>query len=300
MTETSGGPVVVGYDGTETGADALALAVACSRVLDAPLLVAVVHPEPAPIGVGRVDAEWVADRRGVAEEVLDQARALLAGWGDAPPNTSYLTVGSTSAAHGLHDLAEAEKAELIVVGPRSEEPYERLFAGSTADRLLAGAPCPVGVPPRGMREREIRDLRSVGVGYLDTPEARAALGVATRLAQRTGATLQLYTVVREPAEVMPLLLGRDAEQAFTETARESYQQAIDAALASLPPQVSTSGQLRTGDVVEVLAGLAGEVDVLVCGSRGYGPVRRVLLGGVAARLVGRAGTPVIVVPRGGD
>jgi nucleotide-binding universal stress UspA family protein len=151
-----------------------------------------------------------------------------------------------------------------------------------------------------MREREIRDLRSVGVGYLDTPEARAALGVATRLAQRTGATLQLYTVVREPAEVMPLLLGRDAEQAFTETARESYQQAIDAALASLPPQVSASGQLRTGDVVEVLAGLAGEADVLVCGSRGYGPVRRVLLGGVAARLVGRAGTPVIVVPRGGD
>jgi nucleotide-binding universal stress UspA family protein len=50
--------------------------------------------------------------------------------------------------------------------------------------------------------------------------------------------------------------------------------------------------------VEVLGGLADEVDVLVCGSRGYGPVRRVLLGGVAARLIGRAGMPVTVVPRG--
>ena len=44
--------------------------------------------------------------------------------------------------------------------------------------------------------------------------------------------------------------------------------------------------------------VTGDVDVLVCGSRGYGPVRRVLLGGVAARLIRRAAAPVVVVPRG--
>jgi nucleotide-binding universal stress UspA family protein len=40
-----------------------------------------------------------------------------------------------------------------------------------------------------------------------------------------------------------------------------------------------------------------DVDVLVCGSRGYGPVRRVLLGGVSSPLIRRAQLPVTVVPR---
>ena len=54
----------------------------------------------------------------------------------------------------------------------------------------------------------------------------------------------------------------------------------------------------TGDVVEMLADLGpDDVDVLFCGSRGYGPVRRVLLGGVSSRLVRRARSPVVVVPR---
>jgi nucleotide-binding universal stress UspA family protein len=42
-----------------------------------------------------------------------------------------------------------------------------------------------------------------------------------------------------------------------------------------------------------------EVDALFCGSRGYGPGRRVLLGGVSAKLVRRARRPVVVVPRSG-
>jgi hypothetical protein len=40
-----------------------------------------------------------------------------------------------------------------------------------------------------------------------------------------------------------------------------------------------------------------DVDLLVCGSRGYGPARRVLLGGVSSRLIRRARLPVAVVPR---
>jgi nucleotide-binding universal stress UspA family protein len=54
--------VVVGYDGTERGDDALGLGVACARILRAGLVVAAVYPSPAPIGIGRVDAEWVTDR----------------------------------------------------------------------------------------------------------------------------------------------------------------------------------------------------------------------------------------------
>ena len=50
--------------------------------------------------------------------------------------------------------------------------------------------------------------------------------------------------------------------------------------------------------VIALEQFSNDVDLLVCGSRGYGPLGSVLLGGVSRRLVHRAACPVIVVPRG--
>ena len=47
-----------------------------------------------------------------------------------------------------------------------------------------------------------------------------------------------------------------------------------------------------------LAAASGDLDLLVCGSRGYGPVRRVLLGSVSRRLSHEARCPLIVLPRG--
>jgi nucleotide-binding universal stress UspA family protein len=293
------GPVLAGFDSSPNGEDALALALAAGRVLGVSTVVAVVHPSPAAISPARVDAEWVADRHRQAEQILDAARAFVAA-APEPQKVEYRIVASSSAAHGLHDLAEEFDASLIVVGSRSEAAPERLFAGSTADRLLSGSLCPVAaVAPPGMRERWTAELARIGVAYIDAPEARAALDFAVRLARRTSASLRLYTVVADEAEVLPLLIGRDAERSFSVTAREAYQLALDTAVAGLPPGVEATGELLVGDVVETLAELdRDDIDVLFCGSRGYGPVRRVLLGGVSSRLVRRAGSPVVVVPRG--
>ena len=64
------------------------------------------------------------------------------------------------------------------------------------------------------------------------------------------------------------------------------------------PDVAAEWEIRSGDPVDTLADLA-DVDVLFCGSRGYGPARRVVLGGVSTRLSRRARRPLIVVPRSG-
>jgi nucleotide-binding universal stress UspA family protein len=397
----SPGPVVIGYDGSESGEDALALGLLAARALGSTAIVTVVYPAPAPIGVGRVDAEWVADRHRAAEQILDQAHALIAarlsaatgaepgaagaGTGTAPgpaaenaaepgaaatedavtaaagasgaataetssaagtaaagpaetvraadaagtgagpeaaeaagaagtptAETSgaaaaragaaveYRTVDSTSAAHGVHDLAEEVGASLAVVGSHGKGPERRLFAGSTAHRLFSGAHCPVGIAPRRYRDRVPERLTRVGVAYIPTPEANAALAEAVHLAVHASAEMRLYTVVAGEAEVMPMFIGQDAERAFTAAAREEYQFALDTAIAGVPPGVPATSHLLTGNVVDLLAELdQDDVDVLFCGSRGYGPVRRVLLGGVSARLVRQARTPLIVVPRGG-
>jgi nucleotide-binding universal stress UspA family protein len=56
--------------------------------------------------------------------------------------------------------------------------------------------------------------------------------------------------------------------------------------------------VEVGDPETVLLDLAREVDVLVLGSRGYGPRPGVLLGGVARRLTAEAACPVIVLAGG--
>jgi nucleotide-binding universal stress UspA family protein len=292
------GPIVVGFDGSTQGEDALGLALWFGRILGLSLVVAAVHPSPAAISPARVDAEWVADRHRLAERVLDGARSQIDALTGPPTQVEYRIVASSSAAHGLLDLAEELTASLIVVGSGSQGTEERLFAGSTAERLLSGSPCPVAVAPSGARNRTPGALTRIGVAYVDVPEANAALEVAARLARRTSAELRLYTVVADEAEVLPLLIGRDAERAFLATAREQYQFALDTAIAGLPPGLQATGQILTGDVVDVLAELdEDDIDVLFCGSRGYGPVRSVLLGGVSSRLVRRARSPLVVVPR---
>ena len=293
MTDIGAGPVIVGFEDSTSGEDALALGKLCGRVLGVPVIVAVVHPSPAPISPARVDAEWIADRHREAEQVLDRARSLVIA--DDPP-TQYRIVSSSSAAHGLHDLAEETAASLIAVGSGRTAVQNRLFAGSTAERLLSGAVCPVAVAPADLRARQPQRLTRIGVGYLDTPEAHAALDLAASLALRTSAELILYSVVAFESDV-PWPAGRDADRAFLELAGKEFQQALDRAIAGLPEGVRASGHGLTGNVVEVLADL--DVDVLFCGSRGYGPVRRVLLGGVSSRLVRRSTNPLVIVPRAG-
>ena len=282
------GPVIAGAPGD----GALVLGRWFADRLGVPLIVAVVHPAPAAIGSGRVDAEWVADRHRAAEQVLDDARAVLS---DTAGPVEYRSVASSSAAHGLHDLAEQTGAALIVAGSGRDAPRGRLHPGSTAERLLAGSVCPIAVAPADAGTPGDRGL--IGVAYVDTPDGRAALAEAARLAGRTGGRLRLYTVVAEGDAAVPFLLGQDAERAFMETARETYERALESAAATVPG-TAADWRVLPGDVVETLADL-DEVDVLFCGSRGYGPTRRVLLGGVSNRLIRRARRPVVVVPRSG-
>ncbi len=288
--------VVIGHDGSDSGDDAAVLGAQLAHATGDALVVVAVYPEENPIGPGRVDAEWVAYMREQAEEVSGHARGFLEGRG---VQAEYRVVGSRSAAHGLDDVAEADGASVIVVGSSRRGARRRISPGSTGDRLLHGAICPVAVAPRGLREHASdTPVKRIGVAYVDSSEAREALRFAAALATETGARLTLYTVVAPRAEIFSPVIGRDAEEAFMATVREDAQAAQESALASLPEGVEGETELIEGDVVDELAALdEHEIDVLVCGSRDYGPVRRVLLGGVLRRLIRRAACPLVVVPR---
>ncbi len=65
------------------------------------------------------------------------------------------------------------------------------------------------------------------------------------------------------------------------------------------PGLDVHGVLRVADPRDVLLALARRAEVLVVGSRGRGPVRRLLLGSVSVSVVRHATCPVVVV-RPGD
>jgi nucleotide-binding universal stress UspA family protein len=153
------------------------------------------------------------------------------------------------------------------------------------------------VPPSWRQSAPDRISR-MGVAYVDTRDGREALRMAVRAAQRIPARLTLYSVLGQSSERYSYLVGRADEQAFLNKARDSFGKALEFAAAGVPPELEPQTVLLEGAVVESLAALGpDDVDVLVCGSRGYGPARRVLLGGVSSRLIRRARLPVVVVPR---
>lgn len=285
--------VVIGYDGSEASKDAVAFGLTwCRSTGDVPI-VATVYPEEHPLGIGQVDAEWTAYVREQAQIIQDKARASV---GDA---ALYRNVASTSAAHGLADLAEDVEAVMVIMGTAEEIGAARALLGSSTERLLHGATVPVTVVPPGWRTSAPDQISRVGVAYIDTRDGREALRVAVRVAQRIPAQLTLYSVLGQSSERYSYLVGRTDEEAFLDKARDSFGKAMEFAAAGVPPELEPRTVILEGAVVDSLAALGpDDVDVLVCGSRGYGPVRRVLLGGVSSRLIRHAQLPVAVVPRG--
>ena len=278
------GTIVVGYDGRDVSRDALALALVVAKTIDAPVTIAGVFPHDAR------HMEGDAHRRALDEErerVLAPALEWLPGI-----RASAVALGDHSPARALHQLVEASDAEMIILGSSERGDLGRVLAGTTADRLLHGSPCPVGVAPAGYRQTE-GGLRVLAVAFDGSPESRIALGLAARLASQATATIRVIGVLPGPAEVGPE--GTRTRRAMRGRLRDEVHEVA----AGLPDELRALPVVAEGgDAAAVLCEQAEKgVDLLVTGSRGYGPVRRVLLGSVSSMLMRSAGCPVLVAPR---
>jgi nucleotide-binding universal stress UspA family protein len=147
-------------------------------------------------------------------------------------------------------------------------------------------------------------LCTIGVAYVDTDEGREALRGAHALARRAGGKLRVLTAVKAGLSAFGATEATTAVQpgkGVTEIEGELRTQA-EATLRRETEAVADGVPLETDAYVEdpadVLIRVSEHLDLLVCGSRGYGPLRAVLLGGVSRRLAADALCPVIVLPRG--
>lgn len=122
--------IVVGYIPTPQGEAALTAAITEARAHDSSILV---------INMSRDDK--LVDAHRAADDDLARLDHELAESG-VPHEVRRLEHGTDSAEQILATL-EAEGARMLVIGIRNRTPVGKLLLGSTAQRLLLDATCPV-------------------------------------------------------------------------------------------------------------------------------------------------------------
>lgn len=215
--------------------------------------------EGAPVVAAHVVASG-----GDGPEAIAESERVLARVQE--PGVRLRSTASHSAAEGLREVARHERAALLAIGRTYHGPVGRALADSVADQLLRHAPCPVLVTPPGIR----RAIGVVGVAFDGRAESQAALDVATGVARTLGARI--------------VLLG---------VAEGSTQPAFDDAAYGSPECRALHGPV--GPALEHACN--DGVDLLVAGSRGYGPAAIVVAGSVSRHLAHHAPCPVLVVAR---
>jgi nucleotide-binding universal stress UspA family protein len=283
--------ILIGVDGSERSEDAVAFGRALALAAGAPVTLATAQrSEPLRPGATAHDTFLRED----AERTLTR---LAAGLDDVDDLELRPLVANTSAAHALQVAAEQEAAGIIVVGSSHTGRLGRVLPGSTAERLLHGAPCPVAVVPLGYRISGTPAHPVVGCAYRPTEDGAAALGAAEELALALSASLRVMQVFEPVARLydgaeVPLNFAEINASIYTDTERTLIER-----VSRLSSSVASDGTLHSGKPADVLIGLSETVDIMVIGSRGYGPLKAVLLGGVSGQVIRSAACPVVVVPR---
>lgn len=287
--EASERTLLVGYSSSRQGDDALALALVLAPLLGLrPTILRVVPVAPYLLGE---DPDLAAERGSRLD--LEVARERLAA---LDPGTRAIC--SHSVSRGLAEVAEEENAALIVVGSTHRGRVGRLIPGTTAAHLLQGGPAAVAIAPPGYSEREFSGVQRIGVGIDGSPESLTALVGAVAFAEATASELHLLAAA-EPnpygyGDALEVLTAGDYKSISTQRARDALEDAI----ARVPADASVHQHLIHGDPGSRIADETRRLDLLLLGSRGYGPLRRTVLGTVAAFVINNSDCPVVVTPRG--
>ena len=225
----------------------------------------------------------VREERKASHELLEQERIA------ADVSAELISIEAMSPGGGLHEQAEELNADLLVVGSCSHGAFGRAMLGDDTRAALNGAPCAVAIATLGYAEHPT-PITKIGAAYNGSPQSTAALAAARDLARATGATIHALEVVSIPTVaytgIMPPAIG------------ESIDMMLQEATSRMKELPGVEGRAVYGLTGEELAAFGDEVDILLVGSRGYGPVKRLVLGSTADYLERHARCPLLVLSRG--
>jgi len=281
--------VIVGFDGSERGLDALIL----GQTLTAPegdLIVCCVH-HLQPLSARIDPTEPTIDHKSAQESVGRATRMLKGGLTVTP-----MFLAGENAAKTLQGAAISEQADLVVLGSSHRGALGRVLLGSVTQATLREAPCPVAVAPVGFHDHsESNRLARIAVGHDTVEPTPDALTAAVGLCEETGTELRLVAVAEDAAVPDPARATMPYTE-ITQARLRAAEQSVADALSVVPETVSATSEVRDGDPAEQLLEVSRDADLLLLGSHGRGSVDRLIMGSVCDRVVRAAACPVLVVP----
>jgi nucleotide-binding universal stress UspA family protein len=143
-------------------------------------------------------------------------------------------------------------------------------------------------------------FRNILVAIDGSEHAARALAEAVDLAQRSNASLTVITSVPDPSGWLLAgvsYAGSIDLEALEGESRREYEELLDRALETVPPDLPVTRILKLGRPAErILEQVkAGGHDLVVMGSRGRGDVRSLLLGSVSHQVLNGCRVAVLVV-----
>jgi nucleotide-binding universal stress UspA family protein len=271
--------VLVGVDGDEGGRDAIALA-------------KVLHAENGTVTLGyiypRESRAWRGTTEGWDEAEIKRSTELLhKAASEAGIEALPKVHGTVSVGRGLHELGEAIGADLLVIGSSKRGAVGRVFLGDDTHDALNGAPSAVAVAPAGYAQAS-PEIKVVGVGFNGSAESEQAIDTARKVADAHNAKLSAMEAIFYPGR-------RNAAPAWPAPA--DIEQELAAARKHIAGLGGVEAQAAYGEPAEELALFSGSVDLLIIGSRGYGPIGRLVHGRTAQKLARTARCPLLVLTR---
>ncbi|WP_344655815.1 universal stress protein [Catenulispora subtropica] len=295
-------PVVVAYDQTPHSKSAVAEAVreAVSRGTGLRIVHAYTTVERIPMGpfstvlpAGNVEPT----NRHDAEEILAELAAAIRA--DQPALAVETSAVPGEAAAAI--VAQARDACLLVLGSRGRGGFTGLLLGSTSQRVLADAVCPVIV----VHDTPSEPKGEILVGLdIDGP-CDDLLEFAFDTAARLGTGLVAATVWTEPwAMAYAARLGDEDGLAYEQARADRLKELLDP-WRGKHPDVGVVARLyaavRSGTAGTCLVEASTNADLLIVGARSEAGHRHAnRLGPVAHAALHHAHCPVAVVPSSDD
>ena len=198
--------------------------------------------------------------------------------------------------------ARAEDSDLIVVGTRGKTGLAHVLLGSTAERVIRGAPCPVLAMRTDPADNEDEGVlsRPVTLERILVPVdfsacSLDALEYAVVVAQQAKASLMLLHVLEPVSYGLDFTLGQSkARHAEFETWTKRLE---ELASSHQRPDLSVEFRLRGGLPSDSILDSARTLpcDLIVMGTHGRRGISHTLSGSVAEAVLRKARCPVIAV-----
>jgi nucleotide-binding universal stress UspA family protein len=264
-------------------------------------------PPQVKLASSNVSAELVpAARAALADAIFQQAaKRLTPQW----ESTVTRIVGTADARRGILAAAEQTHAELIVVGARGLNRFERLFLGSVSRAVVHGARVPVWIArPRPATSAAAQQIL---LCCENSTTARCPVELLSKLSWPGGTNCSVLTVISSVfAGHIPVWLEQQARSPdvdemvrhwvhqHEEEVRDNFNE-LRNCLKDFPGQFAHARpQVVEGEPAErILAEIASQhADLVVIGARHGRSTAATIFGSTAEAVLNHAGCSVLVVP----